>query len=175
MTTQAVSTRRSFIRTAGTALSAPLAVAAANTPVSAVGDADPMASRLGMLEDANAIRALNQAFARHVNAGADEAIAGLFSDAAEARIDPAIRSIMADGFGEQDAIDIAPDRQTATGVIHCTVETETAIGPSCPLVEMARQQGGGVIRRSETGVFEQAYVKRDGVWKILRSTYHPAT
>ena len=47
--------------------------------------------------------------------------------------------------------------------MHCTVEIETAIGPSCPLVEMAREQGGGVVMRSEAGVFENAYVRRDGI------------
>jgi hypothetical protein len=51
------------------------------------------------------------------------------------------------------------------------VDIETLIGPSCPLVEMARQQGGGVVRRSN---FESVYVKRDGVWKIRRSSYRPA-
>ena len=111
-----------------------------------------------MLEDVNAIRALNQAWARHVNTGEDQAI------------DPTIRSVAAHGFGEQDVIEIAPDRQTATALMHCTVEIETVIGPSCPLVEMAREQGGGVLRRTEAGVFEIAYVRRDGSWTIERST-----
>jgi hypothetical protein len=51
------------------------------------------------------------------------------------------------------------------------VQSETAIGPDCPLVEMARQHGGGVVRRTERGVFENAYVRRGGIWKILRSVY----
>jgi hypothetical protein len=37
---------------------------------------------------------------------------------------------------------------------------------------MARQQGGGVIRRAERRVLENAYVKHDGVWKIERSVWH---
>jgi len=174
MTTQAVSTRRSFIWTAGAALSAPLAGAAAMLPASAGADGDTLEARLGMLEDVNAIRALNQAYARHVNAGADEAIAALFSEASHARIEPGIRSVAADRFGEQDVIEIAPDRQTATGVMHCTVQLETPIGPSCPLVDMAREQGGGVVTRLETGVFENVYARRDGRWTIERSTYRPA-
>jgi hypothetical protein len=127
-------------------LSAPLAVAAANVPaIAAPADGDPNA-RLAYLEDLNAIRALNQAFAKHLNA-------------------------LPDSFGEHDVIDIASDRQTATALLHCTVQIETESGPSCPLVEMAKQQGGGVLRRREAGVFEHAYVRRDGIWKMQRSSY----
>jgi hypothetical protein len=39
---------------------------------------------------------------------------------------------------------------------------------------MAREQGGGVVRRSETGVVEHVYARRDGAWIIDRSTYRPA-
>jgi len=127
-----------------------------------------------MLEDLNAIRALNQAYARHVNAGAGEAVAALFVDPSDARIDPGIRRVTADHFGERDVIEIAADRQAATGVMHCTVQIETLIGPSCPLVNMAREQGGGVVTRVETGVFETVYARRDSAWKISCSTYRPA-
>jgi hypothetical protein len=65
-------------------------------------------------------------------------------------------------FGENDAISLSPDRQTAVCMMHCGVELETAIGPICLLVEMARAQGGGFVRRSESGVFEQSYIKREG-------------
>jgi len=36
---------------------------------------------------------------------------------------------------------------------------------------MAREQGGGVVRRTEAGVFDNVYVRRDGVWIIEYSTY----
>jgi len=36
---------------------------------------------------------------------------------------------------------------------------------------MARQQGGGVLRRTERGVFEHTCVKQDGVWKLQRAGY----
>lgn len=142
------STRRSFIQTAGAALSAPLAVAAATVPSSAAPAGDDPNARLAYLEDLDAIRTLNHEFATHLNASPDS-------------------------FGEHEVVDIASDRQTATGQLHCRLQIETEIGPSCPLVEMARQQGGGVVRRTEQGVFELAYVRRDGVWKIERSTYRP--
>jgi hypothetical protein len=73
-----------------------------------------------------------------------------------------------DGFGEQDAIEVSPDRTTATARTHCVVQTETAIGPNCTLVEMARGQGEGVLRRSETRVLVSNYVKVRDAWKIER-------
>jgi SnoaL-like domain len=183
MTTKPGASRRSFIWTAGAALSVPVAAVAATLPQArstapglAVVDGDPLRARLGMLEDVNAIRALNQAYARHVNAGSDngEAVEALFCDASAARVDPSIRGVAAEGFGERDVIEVAPDRQTATGLVHCTVRLETLIGPSCPLVDMAREQGGGVVTRWETGIFENVYARAGGNWKIQRSTYRPA-
>jgi hypothetical protein len=157
------STRRSFIRKTGAALSVPLAAAGAVIPVRAAEKDDPIGARLARLEDTHAIRALNQALARQVSAGEAEALG----------IDPGIRHVAADDFGERDVIDVAADRLTATSLMHCSVEIETAIGPSCPLVEMAREQGGGVVKRAERGVFENVYARSNGVWTIQRSRYRP--
>jgi hypothetical protein len=171
MRTTTTSTRRSFIWTAGAAFSAPLATAAAIAPANAVEIDDPLKARLAMLEEVNAIRALNQAFARHINAGAREQLAALFVDPSEARIDQSMVGITADRFGEQDVIEIGANRARATAIIHCIVDVEEVIGPPCPLVEMAREQGGGIVRRTERVVFEHTYVKHEGVWKIQRSTH----
>jgi hypothetical protein len=65
----------------------------------------------------------------------------MFSDPVDARLDAGICGIVADDFGEHDVIEIAAARQTASAPLHRMVRTETAIGPSCPLVEMAREQG----------------------------------
>lgn len=165
------STRRSFIQTAGAALSAPLAVAAATVPASAAPAEEDPNARLAYLEDLHAIRELNQEFARHVNAGATDAVGALFASARDAAIDPGIRAIVTDAFGAHDVIEVAADRQTATALLHCTVRMETEIGPICPLVEMAKQQGGGVVRRTERGIFEHAYVRHEGIWKVQRSAY----
>ena len=79
-----------------------------------------------------------------------------------------------DGFGSTERIDIAADGRSATAALPCVMETETAIGPECPLVDMARQQGGGVLKRIESVVVEGTCVKRAGVWKIQRASYHRA-
>jgi len=148
------STRRTFIQTAGAALTVPLA-AAAMVPDAAAGPVDPLQARLARLEDLDAIRALNTEFARTVGARGLEGI----------------REMAAHGFGEQDVIEIAPDRQTATALLHCSVVIEAEIGPECPLVDMARQQGGGVVRRTARGVFAHAYLRRDGVWQLQQSSF----
>lgn len=163
MMIKARSTRRSFIRKTGAALSVPLAAAAVTVPMSAA-PTDPVGSRLAMLEDLDAIRVLNQAFAKLVNAG----------DAQYLGVDASVRRVSPHEFGIHDVIEFLPDGLTAKSVMHCVVEIETVIGPSCPLVEMAREQGGGVVRRTEAGVFENVCVRRDGGWSVERSTYRPS-
>ena len=57
-----------------------------------------------------------------------------------------------------------------TGRLAAAVVYENAIGPECPAVEMARQQGGGVVTRTEHVIVENAYVRHDGVWRFQHST-----
>ena len=158
--------RRGFLLKAGAALSVPLASVAASAPARASDDRDPLHARLVLLEDVNAIRDLNRRYVQHVNAGAHEEAARLFADTAHARTD-GVRALAADPLGAgEDAIEIAAGRATAR--VHCTAQIETPIEPVMPLVAMARAQGGGVAKRSERGVLEGRYAKRDGVWKIER-------
>jgi hypothetical protein len=158
--------RRSFIAIAGAALSAPLAAVSPSwLPPS--GGSDPLAARLAHLEDLNAIRALNQAFARHVTDGAQQSDAALFADPAAVSIDPEVRAISKDGFAEQDTIEIAPDRRTATARLHVILHTETEIGPACTVVDMARQQGSGVISASRPVLLDGVYARDRGSWRIV--------
>ena len=174
MKTKAVSTRRSFFWKAGATLSAPLALATTRASGGNVEDSAALRARLANLENVDAIRELHQNYASLINAREHEEVVRLFADPSEAQIDESIRNLSADDFGEHDVIEVAADRNTATARFHCTVQTETAIEPSCPLVEMARQQGEGVLRGSEKRVLEIAYVKEDGAWKIQRSAYTEA-
>ena len=171
MSRTTLSTRRSFIQTAGVAVSAPLAAVAATEPVRASTAGQSLAARLALLEDRDAIRALNEEYARLVNAGLRDSVAALFSDRSAVQLDPQISGLAPAGFGEHDRIEIAADRTSATALLQCVVTREQAIGPSCTLVDMARAQGGGVVRRTERATVENHYVRQDGTWRIVRSTY----
>jgi hypothetical protein len=165
MKAKSISTRRKFFLQASAALSMPLAASAAQAAKAYDSSSNP---RLAALEDENAIRELQQAYARLVNSGAYDKADDLLVDRSAVQIDASVRSLSMDGFGEHDAIEIAADRKTASARTLCAVRTETAIGPSCTLVEMAREQGEGVLRRAEKRVLRSDYVNVGGAWKIAR-------
>jgi hypothetical protein len=170
MKTKSIATRRRFFLQASAALAAPIAaVHAAQDDDGATANA-----RLATLEDVNAIRELERTFARLVNSGAHEKARELFAASWAAEIDTSIRRFSTDGLGELGGVEISTDRQTATARTRCTVETETAIGPNCTLVEMARLQGEGVLRRAEKRVLVSTYVKQDKAWKIAGIAFEPA-
>jgi hypothetical protein len=167
MKTDKTATRRRFLVSAGAALSAPVALAMTNEAAAATRDHEALETRLAALEDANAIRALQRAYARSLDAGSPAAAAELFADPSRVRFDTAIRGLSLDAAGEEDSIEVAADRRTATARMRCMVRVETPIeAPGCTLVDMARLQGEGVLCSSKRRVLEQAFVRRDGVWKI---------
>lgn len=163
MSSNNLATRRRFVLEAGAALAAPAALGGA-----AVASArEPVDARLAALEDASAIRELQRAYARHVNARDRAGAAALFAQPGRAKLDEAIRELRADLLAGETAIDVAADRRTAAARAACVVQIETPIGaPDCTLVQMAIAQGEGVVRRSERRVLEQTFVRVDGVWKI---------
>ncbi len=171
MKTTVNSSRRGFLCKASAALAAPLAVGAASAR--APGDRDSSLARLAQLEDVNAIRELTRRCVRHMNAGSLDDAAALFTKPAHAETLSAYR-VAADPLGAEDTIEIAASGATATARLPCTAESETPIGPMTPLVEMARAQGGGLVRRTERGVLEGAYVRNDGHWKIEWLTFRTA-
>lgn len=79
-----------------------------------------------------------------------------------------------DHTGEPDAIEIAADGQSATGLFHCAVESETAILQDCTLAQMAHAQGGGFVRRTERHVLRVEYAKTGGAWAIAKAEFTPA-
>jgi hypothetical protein len=80
-----------------------------------------------------------------------------------------------DAFGSQERIEIGADGRTGRAALPCVMDVQTVIGPDCPLVDMARQQGGGVERRIERGVLEASCVKRDGAWTLEDAAFRPTT
>src|SRR5882672_5891068 len=191
----AVGTRRRFFFGASAVLAAPIALAAIAIQAAAHGtnghaadaDADPaaaaereaLAARVAALEDANAIRELQRAYVRHVDAGAHAAGARLFAEPARARLDETIHGlaleatadsaaeVAADAPADFAGLVVTPDRQRAAIHARCVVRIEAPIvAPGCTLVEMARAQGEGVVRRTERSWLDQTFVRQNGVWKI---------
>jgi hypothetical protein len=138
-------TRRKFFGGAAM-LAAPLAAGAAVA-------SDDLAARLAALEDSSAIRALLLAWARDVGAGKVAAPAAN------------IRSLALDA----DAAIAVELNGTATARVSCTVETATPIDGNETLVEMARQQGDGVVRRAEPRVLHGSFVKRGDFWRLANA------
>ena len=169
--------RRSFIRNAGAALSATLTVSA--PAVSAEHESDNPGA------DANAIRQLHHNFVELLNSRRYEELRKLFASAPEAarphveqferRLPENVQRPVHDflvGHAQQlDTVDVAPDRQHATARFHCLTRIEAALSATHPLVEMARQQGQGVIPWWESGVLENTYVKLPSGWKISRLAF----
>ena len=153
-------TRRSFFGHAGAALAAPFAATGAFA--GELHGTRYIVGRRDAVDDVNAIRALQQRYARLVSAGSSEAIAPLFTDPARASVEEHVRSVVVDG---DDAIAIYTDG-TATARVPCAVTTATPIESCGTLVEMARLQGDGLVVRSERRVLVSAFAKRDGVWRF---------
>ena len=152
MSTQSIASRRSFLK-GGAVAAAPLAVA---IPAAALASQDK--ARLSRLEDQAAIRELHQDWLRGLNRGASTGPA----------LAPEVRSLAADHAGEPDLIEIAEGGGRARGRFHFVVELETELPGGVTLVQMARLQGGGRVRRSERRVLSAEYVKAGGAWKVAR-------
>ena len=135
------------------------------------GDRDASQARLAQLEDVNAIRELTRSYVRHVNAGAHGEAAALFARTRARRRAPPPAQLAADPLGGEDAIEIEASGMTPPRGCTARPRSLRRSSPVTPLVEMARAQGGGVLKRSERGVLEGAYVKRDGCWKIERLAF----
>jgi len=151
----AVGTRRRFFFGASAVLAAPIALAASAIQAAAHGTnghgatptltppPPPSAKRsqpaFAALEDANAIRELQRAYVRHVDAGAHAAGARLFAEPARARLDETIhglaleatadsaRKLPADAPADFAGLVGDPDRQRAAIHARCVVRIEAPI------------------------------------------------
>jgi hypothetical protein len=169
MTKDARPTRRLVFGAAGAVVAAPIAAAA--PAAASVGRSD-IEARLALLEDMSSIRELQTALVRRLNAGRRAEVAALFAHPGKS-LDASIVGLSADPLGEPAVIDIAEDRLTARARASCTVRTERPIEPRCSLVDMAREQGEGVVRRADRGELEATYVKIGGDWKIASAEIRP--
>jgi len=158
-----------------------------------------LAHQLGILEDTNAIRKLHNAYGCYLDKGIYEEIVCLFADDGEVYFnggifegkDKGVRRLYINHFGqgftgtnygpvhgflldqtqEQDVIDVAPDRKSAKARFHCLMQAGAQVISDSPMMEMARQQGQGVLQWWEGGIYENSYVRHGDIWKIKRLDY----
>lgn len=194
--------RRSFIRKSGAALSGVLAAAVAGSAKTAVpsNTADDLALRLGMLEDANAVREVYKAYESALNQGLYEDALNLFTVNSEVSFgggiftgkNKGVRRLYVENFPQgltgkkvemseplpasmtPENIEAAADRKSAKAVFHYSMRVGTPMDPSQQLVQMARLCGGGIRHWRERGLCDVSFVKEEGSWKISRIEYRPA-
>ena len=150
---------------------------------------EALAHRVGELEDVHAIRRLHHAYGYFIDKCLYDETVDLFAEDSEVRFMGGIfrgkagaHRLYCDRFRKnftaghngpvygflldhpqmQDIVDVAPDRSTAQGRFRCMMQAgrhEKALGQT-------RQWWEG-------GLYENTYVKQEGVWKIKVLNYRP--
>jgi carotenoid cleavage dioxygenase len=164
------------------------------------GAVDP-ALRAALLEEAQALRQLHQAFEQAQDKGLSDEILRMFAEDAEVvfngglflardegvsrlyrerfpagksgrRMDPAPGFELA-ADQQQERVQVAPDRLTATAVFPYSIQVGTPIDSESSLATMARLHGEGVRTWWEGGGYHVTYRKdaTDGRWTISRLEY----
>ncbi len=198
--------RRSFMWKMGTAMSAALAAAVPGMSKGRVdsgsdSEKDRLSRRLGILEDENSIRKLQQTYETCLDGGQYEQVVDLFADngtvvfnggifegrkggiarlycggfrsgSAGKKLGP-VPGIQADAELRSEIIEVAKDRLSAIARFPYTMQVGTPMPLESQLVQMARLHGEGIMKWCEDGICEMSYVKdtRDGSWKIQRLEY----
>jgi hypothetical protein len=192
--------RRSFLKKSGVALSGVLAAAVAGSAKAdvPVNNTDDLTRRLGMLEDANAVREVYRTYESALNQERYEDALNLFTANSEVSFgggiftgkDKGVQRLYMENFRQgltgktiemPEAADIAREnietsanRQSAKAVFSYSMRVGTPMDASLQLVQMARIHGGGIQHWKEHGLCEVSFVKDGTSWKISRIEYRPA-
>jgi len=163
------------------------------------GEADKLSNQIGRLEDANVIRRLYQTYESYLDKEMYEEVVGMFDDEAEvvfnggvfAGKEKGIRRLYCNHFASRqagkkiepapgfeldpaqkpDTVEVAANRRTATAQFPYSMQVGEPMTENSSLVDMARLQGGGIVRWWEGGICEASYVKAGESWKIRRLEY----
>jgi hypothetical protein len=152
---------------------------------------EQLANEVGLLNDVQAIRKLQHAYGYYLDKCLYDEVVDLFGPQGEVRFmggvfkgKPGLRRLYCERFRRnftgghngpvygflldhlqlQDIVDVAPDRATARGRFRCFMqagshETKQDAPPHMP------------AQWWEGGIYENQYVREDGVWKILVLNY----
>ncbi|NLA74829.1 MAG: SnoaL-like domain-containing protein [Deltaproteobacteria bacterium] len=164
-------------------------------------EVDRLNSRLGTLEDEKSIHALHHTCEALLDRGAYEELVEMFSNDGEVIFNQGVykgketgitrlfcglfrsgmtgkRMSPAPGFetvcaSVEDHVQVSSDRMSAKGCFLYSMQIGIPLDSDSVLVQMARLQGGGVMRLWEGGTCHISCVKdkADGSWKIKRLEY----
>ena len=147
-------TRRTFLKT-GALAAAPLA---AVVPAAALAE-DGSKARLARLEGERAIEAAHRQWLRMCGKGTE--LEGLSA------IGPTrICSITPDAGVEPAELHFSDDGQRAHARHACVVELEHPMEGKDTFAQMARLQGNGTARRTESRIFAGTYIRDNGKWRV---------
>jgi hypothetical protein len=158
-----------------------------------------MDNRVGILEDTQAIRNLHYAYGYYIDKCLYEDVVDLFADNGEVHFfggifrgkNQGVRRLYVGNFLQgftggkpgpvygflldhpqmQDVIDVAPDRKTAKARFRCLMQAGSH--ESSPSAKAAIAKGEKPMVWWEGGIYENSYVKENGVWKIQILNYNP--
>jgi hypothetical protein len=162
---------------------------------------EQLSNKLGILEDTQAIRNLHNAYGYYIDKCLYEDVVNLFADDGEVIFmggiyrgkEQGVRRLyvgeflqdftggkpgpvhgfLLDHLQMQDVIHVAPDRKTAQARFRCFMQAGAHESSKSPMAEMSRKQKQPLMRWWEGGIYENTYVKQDGVWKIKVLNYNP--
>jgi hypothetical protein len=162
---------------------------------------EQMSNRLGIVEDTQAIRNLHHAYGYYIDKCLYEDVVDLFADDGEVHFaggiykgkDEGVRRLYVESFLEgftagkpgpahgflldhlqmQDVIHVAPDRMTAKARFRAFMQAGAHETSKSPMGEADRKAKRKPTQWWEGGIYENSYVKEDGVWKIQILNYNP--
>lgn len=156
--------------------------------------------KVGHLEDLNDIRKLQHAYGYYLDKCLYEEVADLYADNGEVRFmggiwkgKAGVRRLYVGVFGTnftdgknapvpgflldhpqlQDVIDVAPDRSSARARFRSLMQAGVHVDSDAPMARRGREQGAHPRQWWEGGIYENEYVREDGIWKIRRLSYNP--
>lgn len=156
--------------------------------------------QVGRIEDLNDVRKLQHSYGYYLDKCLYEEVAQLFADDSEVRFmggiwkgKAGVRRLYVGVFGSfftggkngpvpgflldhpqlQDVIDIAPDRSSAKARFRSLMQAGVHVDSDSPMANWGREQGNHPWQWWEGGIYENRYVRENGVWKISLLNYNP--
>ncbi|MDX1404338.1 MAG: nuclear transport factor 2 family protein [Woeseiaceae bacterium] len=159
-----------------------------------------MQAHIGRLQDLNDIRKLQHAYGYYLDKCLYEEVVDLYADDGEVRFmggvwktKAGVRRLYVGTFGRrfadgkngpvpgflldhpqlQEVIDVAPDRSSARARFRSMMQAGVHIDSQAPMARDGRKDGRHPRQWWEGGIYENEYVREDGIWKIRLLSYNP--